>query len=82
MAFLDTTERACLLLYDYDPDRDTSWSIVVRGPLSRVDDEVVAVDERDPDYAPLRVFGESIEDLEPVAVRLDIDEVTGRRTGE
>lgn len=81
MAFLDTTERACLLLYDYDPDRDTSWSIVVRGALSRVDD-VVAVDERDPDYAPLRVFGESIEDLDPVAVRLDIDEVTGRRTGE
>ncbi|SEO23698.1 hypothetical protein SAMN04487948_101260 [Halogranum amylolyticum] len=82
MAFLDTTERGCLLVYDYDSEADTSWSVVVRGPLSRVgDDEVPAVDERDRDYAPLRVFGESIDDLEPVGVRLDIDEITGRRTG-
>lgn len=88
MAFLDTTTRGCLLVYDYDAERDTSWSIVVRGPLSRVDDDPFAEsefestpDERNPDYTPLRVFGESIDDLDPVFVRLDIDEITGRRTG-
>jgi nitroimidazol reductase NimA-like FMN-containing flavoprotein (pyridoxamine 5'-phosphate oxidase superfamily) len=82
MAFLDATERACLLVYDYDTEMDTSWSIVVRGPLSRVGtEEVPALDERSLDYAPLRVFGEDIDDLEPVGVRLDIDEITGRRTG-
>lgn len=82
MAFLDATERACLLVYDYDAEADTSWSIVVRGALSRVGaEELPALDERSLDYAPLRVFGEDIGDLEPVGVRLDIDEITGRRTG-
>ncbi|EJN58443.1 pyridoxamine 5'-phosphate oxidase family protein [Halogranum rubrum] len=80
MAFLDTTTRGCLLVYDYDADADTSWSIVVRGPLSRVDSDEFAPDERNPDYTPLRVFGESLDDLDPVFVRLDIDEITGRRT--
>lgn len=81
MTFLDTTDRGSLLVYDHDAERDTSWSIVVRGPLSRVDSDQFPADERNSDYTPLRVFGESVDDLDPVFVRLDIDEITGRRTG-
>lgn len=82
MRFLDATERGCLLLYDHDPETNTSWSVVVRGPLRRSDEDVPGIAERSAYYIPLRVFGEPVEDLDPVLVRLDIDAITGRRTGD
>lgn len=82
MRFLDATERACLVVYDHDPEANTSWSVLVRGPLTRSDEDVPGIAERSAYYVPLRVFDEPIEDLDPVLVRLDIDEVTGRRTGD
>ncbi|SDM54741.1 hypothetical protein SAMN04487949_2031 [Halogranum gelatinilyticum] len=82
MRFLDATEQACLVVYDHDPETNTSWSVVVRGPVSRSDEEVPGIAERSAYYVPLRVFDEPIEELDPVLVRLDIDEITGRRTGD
>ena len=82
MHFLDATERACLVVYDHDPETNTSWSVVVRGSVSRSDEDVPGIEERSAYYVPLRVFDEPIEDVDPVLVRLDIDEITGRRTGD
>ncbi|QCJ45945.1 pyridoxamine 5'-phosphate oxidase family protein [Haloprofundus sp. MHR1] len=80
LAFADETAEACFVLYDA-PSPDESWSVIVRGPFTRL-----SADDRPDDaeineaYTSLRVFGETVEDIDPVFYRLDIESVTGRRT--
>ncbi|KTG09063.1 hypothetical protein AUR64_14775 [Haloprofundus marisrubri] len=80
LAFADETAEACFVLYEA-PSPDESWSIIVRGaftklsPGDRPDD--ADVNEA---YSSLRVFGETVQDIDPVFYRLDIESVTGRRT--
>lgn len=81
LAFVETTTRATLLVYGVDDETDESWSVVVRGPLTRVEAaEAPDAAELNVTYTPMRVFGEDVADLEPVVYRLGPDEVTGRRT--
>ena len=82
LAFLEATTTATLVCYGYTDD-DHSWSVVVRGPLTvlgappeaGLDDATLAES-----FPPLRVFDESIDDVDPLVVALDPTEVTGRRT--
>lgn len=80
MRFVDATERASFLLYDYESETD-STSVIVRGSLSRVPDEE-APDRVDIDdaYVALRVFDEPIEDLRPRLYRLTAEQWSGRKT--
>jgi hypothetical protein len=82
LAFVEATDRACFLCYDYESETD-SWSVLVRGPITRLPDEAAPdpVDIADA-YVALRVFDEPIEELEERLYRLDVEEWSGRRTAE
>lgn len=82
MEYVDATETASILLFD-DPTPTSSWSILVRGtlrPLSEDDQSTFTETEINERFPPLRVFGEDIADLQPKVYRLDIEEITGRKT--
>jgi nitroimidazol reductase NimA-like FMN-containing flavoprotein (pyridoxamine 5'-phosphate oxidase superfamily) len=82
MAFVEATETASILLFD-DPTPKSSWSILVRGTLRPLDeDDQTTFTETDINerFPPLRVFGEEISDLTPKVYRMEIEEITGRKT--
>lgn len=82
--FLDSTERASLLLYAAPGERD-SWSILVRGLIrSLPEEEQAGISDAEINewFAPFRVFDESIEDVEVRLYELDPDTMTGRQTME
>jgi nitroimidazol reductase NimA-like FMN-containing flavoprotein (pyridoxamine 5'-phosphate oxidase superfamily) len=81
-AFLEATRTATIVCYGYE-DVEESWSVIVRGPLRNCgppganDHDEAWVNQV---FPPLRVFDESIDDLEPVLYALNPDEISGRRT--
>lgn len=85
--FLETTEKACYVLYDTepaeDPDELESWSVLATGRLNEVPKsehdrfDTAAINR---DFTPVRVFGEAIEDIEISIVEFEIDTITGRST--
>lgn len=76
MSFVESTTDACLTVYEANDDE--SWSILVRGALVREGTgSPSAMNER---FGPMRVFGESVSEMTPVAFRLEPAAVTGRRT--
>jgi hypothetical protein len=79
LAFLDATTEACFVLYDATDGE--SWSVLVRGPVSRVDDpdrhDAAAINER---FGPARLFDEDVGDTEVHLFELDVQSVTGRKT--
>jgi len=83
VAFLESTDRACYVVYGYDsPER--SWSVLVRGsihPLSPGDEQfdVAEVNRQFPD---IRIFDEDVEDLDVRLFELRADSITGRETVE
>ena len=79
MAYLETTDRASLVCYEYTPP-DASWSVVVRGPLVRMDDTDDSSNPRADAFLPIRIFGEPIETVEEVLFEMEIESVTGRQT--
>ncbi|EJN59503.1 pyridoxamine 5'-phosphate oxidase family protein [Halogranum rubrum] len=58
---------------------EESWSIVLRGPLVAVDDELsdAVLNEW---FAPIRLFDEAVEDVVPTVYRMEIRNVGGRRS--
>lgn len=82
MAFVNATDRASFLVYDYAAPAD-SWSVLAIGTLH-------AVPEADrPDDAELnrwfpaiRVFDEAIDELDIALYELRIERLTGRETVE
>lgn len=75
MTYLEATETATFVVYETG---DPSWSILVRGELRERDDfDETHVNRR---FSTLRVFGESIDEVETVVYELEMEEVTGRRT--
>lgn len=80
LAFVETTDEACFVLFGTEGS-DTSWSIVVTGPLrTRSDgegDDPAVLNER---FSSLRVFDEAIDEMELVTFELRIEGITGRRT--
>lgn len=79
---LDATDRASLLVYDTGPS-DRTWSIVITGPIERLDDDHQLFDDATIDvlFAPIRVFDEPIEAIEPTVFALAIETIHGRTTG-
>jgi hypothetical protein len=79
LAFLDATTEACFVLYE--GTNGDSWSVLVRGPVSAVDDhdqyDEAAINER---FGPARIFDEDVGDTEVRLFELDATSVTGRRT--
>lgn len=74
--FLEATASASLVVYDANDEE--SWSVLLRGDLVREGDAPVAeINER---FGPMRVFGETVQALDPVVYRFDAESVTGRRT--
>lgn len=79
MAYLETTDRASLVLYGYTPP-DESWSVVVRGPIARLDDREDPASPGADAFLPIRIFGEPVDEVEEVLYELETESVTGRRT--
>ena len=81
MAYLETTERACFVLYGYESPED-SWSVLLRGTVRPLpaDDERYDDAEINRRFPDLRVFDEDIADLEIELFEFQFDAVTGRRT--
>jgi hypothetical protein len=79
MGYLETTDRASLVCYEYTPP-DESWSVVVRGPIVRVDDADGSSSPRAEAFLSIRIFGEPVEEVEEVLFEMEIESVTGRQT--
>ena len=77
MSFVEETGQVSFVVYDATTDE--SWSVLVTGELRETDGEFdeTQINEW---FAPLRVFDEAIDEVEPVLYELEIAEVTGRRT--
>lgn len=77
VSFVETTDTASFVVYEATGEE--SWSILVQGRLSPASDALseAEINER---FAPLRVFGESVDDVDPELYELRIESVTGRRT--
>ena len=88
-AALDQTETATYVVYGTEPTDDPneleSWSVHITGkPRELPDTEHERFDtaEINRRFSPIRVFDESIDDIEIAIVELDIDSMTGRATTE
>ena len=83
VAFLESTERACYVVYGYGPEGG-GWSVLARGeihPLS-AGDERFDVAEINRQFPVVPVFDEDVADLEVVLFELRVDAMTGRRSIE
>ena len=76
VAYAAETATATFTIYEYSGPED-SWSVVVRGPIRRLDDrpDDETINEL---FPPFRVFDEEIEDVEYELYELEIEELTGR----
>ncbi|MDQ2052097.1 pyridoxamine 5'-phosphate oxidase family protein [Natronolimnohabitans sp. A-GB9] len=83
LSYLEDTDTACLTLYDVDESGD-SWSIIATGPLRKLSGDeretfdATAVNES---FLQLRVFDEDIEAIDLEIYELEIETLTGRKTG-
>ncbi|WP_323674490.1 pyridoxamine 5'-phosphate oxidase family protein [Halorubellus sp. PRR65] len=76
LAFLESTTSASLVVYDAGAAE--SWSVLLRGDLVREGEaSATAINER---FGPMRIFGETVQDLDAALYRFDAERVTGRRT--
>jgi hypothetical protein len=75
--FIETTDTATFVCYAGGAEE--SWSIHVRGPVRRWDQEVdeATLNEW---FPPFRLFDESIEDVEFALYELEMETVVGRKT--
>lgn len=86
-SFWEATETACYALYGAEPTDDPrgldSWSVIATGRLVELPEsehERFDTAEINRQFAPLRVFGEAVEDLEVVILEFEVETITGRRT--
>jgi len=76
--YVDSTTEACFLLYEYADD-GSSWSVLAVGSIAKVGEafDKTALNEEFPE---LRIFDESIDEVDVEIYKLDVAEITGRRT--
>lgn len=78
LSFAEATATASLVVYE-DPDPESSWSVVVRGPLRELSPaeqpDEATLNEL---FEQLRVFDEPVDEVEPRLYELAMREVTGR----
>ncbi len=77
VSFVETTDTASFVVYEATGEE--SWSILAQGSLVPAPDTLneAEINER---FVPLRVFDESLGDVEPELYELRIESVTGRKT--
>lgn len=84
MAYAETTTDACFCLYGNGSGED-SWSILVRGPLRKLSEaererfDATTINES---FHRLYVFDQDVESIELAIYELEMEAVTGRKTGE
>ena len=86
---IDATETATYACYGTtgteEPRDLESWSVLASGPLRELPPaeaerfDAAEINER---FPPIRVFGESIDEVEVVILELEIESLTGRTTPE
>lgn len=84
LSYLEDTETACFTMYDVGESGD-SWSIVVTGPLRKLTGrERTRFDETaiNESFLELRIFDEDVAAVDLEIYEIEIETVTGRRTGE
>ena len=84
LEYANETETATLVVYDAS-DEPNSWSVIVRGRLSRLDEEErtsFTESDRGDAFPPFRLFDEVVESVDIAIFELVPDAVTGRRTVE
>ncbi|WP_265109965.1 pyridoxamine 5'-phosphate oxidase family protein [Halosolutus halophilus] len=82
--YVETTTDACLCLYS-DGSGTDSWSVLVRGPLRKLTDaEREAFDAMtlNESFHRLHVFDQDVEAIDLEIYELEIESITGRKTGE
>jgi len=84
---IEATETAAYVCYGTADTADAreleSWSVLVSGPLRELTPEEAErfdAAEINEHFPPIRVFGESIDEVEVVLLELEIESVTGRET--
>lgn len=83
MAFLEATEEASYLVYGLGEGGEESWSVVATGALRRLTgEERAALDDAaiNEAFDAMRIFGESVADIEVAIYEFEADSITGRRT--
>lgn len=74
MRYLDATGTVTFVVHEPGA---ASWSVLARGTLrKRTDFDDAAINRQ---FSPIRLFGESVEDVEANVYELEIEELTGRR---
>ncbi|WP_126664310.1 pyridoxamine 5'-phosphate oxidase family protein [Haloterrigena salifodinae] len=84
LSHLEDTETACFTMYDVSGSGD-SWSIVVTGPLRKLTGrERAQFDETtvNESFLELRIFDEDVAAVDLEIYELEIESITGRRTGD
>jgi nitroimidazol reductase NimA-like FMN-containing flavoprotein (pyridoxamine 5'-phosphate oxidase superfamily) len=86
-SFWKATRTACYTLHGADSTDGAreldSWSVVATGRLAELPASArdrfdnAEINRR---FAPLRVFGEAVEDIEVVVLEFDVETLIGRRT--
>lgn len=83
LSYVDDTTEACFLLYAVESSRK-SWSVVATGSIRELSDaEQEEFDEAtiNEHFSELRIFDESIDTVGWTIYELEIEELTGRKTG-
>ena len=83
--YAETTDTATFVVYEFDEETTSSWSVVIRGRIDRLpqDEQDEYTDTRLNElFPPFRLFDESVPDVEMVLYELEPIEITGRRTVE
>lgn len=83
LSYLEETTEACVLLYAVEPP-DGTWSVVALGPVRELpDEEREAFDEATmiERFGKPRIFDEDLDSLEWSVYELEIEELTGRKSG-
>ena len=76
LEFLEATTAASLVVYAAGDEE--CWSVLLRGDLVREGEaSATAINER---FGPMRIFGETVQELDAALYRFDVESVTGRRT--
>jgi nitroimidazol reductase NimA-like FMN-containing flavoprotein (pyridoxamine 5'-phosphate oxidase superfamily) len=87
MEYLEGTQQATYVVYDVEPTGDArglaSWSILARGPIRPLPQAETAPFDTatlNEAFAPIRVFDESIQEVDIRVVELRVESLTGRET--
>ncbi|SFC49769.1 hypothetical protein SAMN05444422_10992 [Halobiforma haloterrestris] len=81
--YAETTDTATFVVYEFDEETTSSWSVMIRGRIDRLpqEEQNEYTDTRLNElFPPFRLFDEAVPEVEMVLYELEPIEITGRRT--